>query len=102
MKTKRLFAVGVFSAVLLFGIVFAQTSRRDSQPTTDPNVLVMCGDCPGSLFKLTAERGMLLMKSGGDDPGDLWFYPFTPGSSPILVGRLPELGKPIIWRPRNP
>jgi hypothetical protein len=58
----------------------------------------MCGDCPGSLYKLTAERGMLLMKVDGEDAGDLWFYSFTPDSSPLRVGRLPGVGKPIIWR----
>lgn len=104
MRTKQLFAVGVFSAVL-FGIaVLAQTARRDGQTGSDPNVIVMCGDCPGSLFSLTAERGMLLMKVGNEGPGagDLWFYPFTPGTGPIMVGRLPALGKPIVWNRRNP
>ena len=102
-KTRQLLAVGLFRVVVLYGMAgLAQSSRRDGQTAVDPNLIVMCGDCAGGLFSLTAERGMLLMKTDGDTRGDLWFYPFTPGTSPIKVGHLPEVGKRIDWGKRTP
>jgi hypothetical protein len=88
--------------VLLGGLWQLQSARLDGQALHNPTVIVMCGDCPGSLFSLTAERGMLLMKAGNDGGGDLWFYPFTPGSKPLMVGLLPTVGKPIQWAKHQP
>lgn len=95
---KRILGISVFSALLLALLV----SRLNGQTQAAPSLVVMCGDCPGSLFKLTAERGMLLMSAGRDSEGELWFYPFTPGSTPLLVGHLPAVGKAIVWNRRVP
>jgi hypothetical protein len=93
---NRILAIGVFSALLLSLVV----SRLSGQGHSGPNLVVMCGDCPGSLFKVTAEQGMLLMQAGGENDGQLWFYSFTPGTAPLQVGRLPAVGRPIVWQKR--
>jgi hypothetical protein len=95
---KGILAISVFSALLLALFV----SRLNGQTQTAPSLIVMCGDCPGSLFGVTAERGMLLMKSGRDSDGELWFYSFTTNTTPTLVGHLPAVGKPINWGRRAP
>ncbi len=97
MMMKRLLVIGGFSAVLYGLYWLAPPARLAGQSANPPSVLVMCGDCPGSLFSLTAGRGMLLMKTGPQDSGELWFYPFTPGAKPLPVGRLPGVGQPIVW-----
>ena len=94
---KRILAIGLISAVLTALLV----SRVNGQTQAAPSLVVICGDCPGDLFKLTAERGMLLMAAGHENNGDLYFYSFTPGSSPRLIGHLPAVGRPIEWGRRS-
>lgn len=97
MMRKGILAISVFGALLLA----LSVSRLNGQTQAAPNVIVMCGDCPGSLFNLTAEHGMLLMNAAHDGKGELWFYSFTTGTKPLLVGTLPALGRPIDWNRRG-
>ena len=94
---KQMLVAGVFSALLLAFLISAPHTRLNGQTQPASSLVVICGDCPGTYFKLTAERGMLLMKAEGQDAGDLWFYSFTTESRPQLIGRLPAVGKSIIW-----
>ena len=95
---KGILAIGVFSTLLLALFV----SRLNGQTPAAFNVVVVCGNCEGSLFGLTAERGMLLMKSGRENSGELWFYSYTTDTQPKLVGHLPAVGTPIKWGRRAP
>jgi hypothetical protein len=98
MMRKRILAISVFSALLLALFV----SRLNGQTQAASSVVVVCGNCEGSLFGLTAERGMLLMKSGRESAGELWFYSYTSGTTPTLVGHLPAVGAPIKWGRKAP
>ena len=93
MMRKGILALSVFSALLLALFV----SRVDGQTQAASSLVVICGNCEGSLFGTTAERGMLLMKGGRESGGELWFYSFTTGTPPLLVGNLPSVGVPIQW-----
>lgn len=95
---KGILAISVFSALLLALFV----SRLSGQTQSAPDVVVMCGNCEGSLFGTTQERGMLLMKGGRDGAGELWFYSFTTETKPKLVGHLASVGAPIVWGRRAP
>ena len=95
---KRILAISVFSALVLALFV----SRLNGQTQAASSVVVVCGNCEGSLFGLTAERGMLLLKSGRESAGELWFYSYTRDANPRLVGHLPAVGTPIKWGRNGP
>jgi hypothetical protein len=90
---KGILAFSVVSALLLALFV----SRVSGQAQAASSVVVICGNCEGSLFGTTAERGMVLMKGGRDSGGELWFYSFTTETPPKLIGNLPSVGAPIQW-----
>lgn len=96
--SKRILAICLFSALVLALLV----SRVNGQAPAAPNLVVMCGNCEGSLFGTTGERGMLLMKAGPNTSGELWFYSFTTETKPKLVGHLASVGTPIQWGRRAP
>ena len=95
---KRILAISVFSALVLALFV----SRLNGQTQAASSVVVVCGNCEGTLFGLTAERGMLLLKSGRESAGELWFYSYTRDTNPRLVGHLPAVGTPIKWGRNGP
>jgi hypothetical protein len=98
MMRTRILAISVVSALLLALFV----SRLNGQTQEASSVVVVCGNCEGSLFGLTAERGMLLMKPGRESAGELWFYSYTRDRNPTLVGHLPAVGAPIKWGRKGP
>jgi hypothetical protein len=101
MMRKGILAFSVFSALLL-ALFVSRVNGQTQAAQPAPNLVVMCGNCEGSLFGLTAERGMLLMKAGRDGAGELWFYSYTTETKPKLVGHLPAVGTPIGWGRRAP
>jgi hypothetical protein len=99
---KGILALSVGSALLL-ALFVSRTSGQAQAGQAAPNVVVICGNCEGSLFGTTAERGMLLMKPGRDSgAGELWFYSYTTDTNPRLVGHLPAVGTRISWGRRAP
>lgn len=93
---KGILGMSVVGALLL-ALFVARTNGQSQATQTASDLVVICGNCEGSLFGVTAERGMLLMKAGRDNGGELWFYSYTTDTKPRLVGHLPAVGRPITW-----
>jgi hypothetical protein len=93
---KGILATSVAGA-LLMALFVARTNGQAQAAQAASDVVVICGNCEGSLFGITQERGMLLMKAGRENAGELWFYSYTTETKPRLVGHLPAVGRPIAW-----